>query len=444
MIENRNSNVEEVTENKNSKLNQIVMGFIPLKYFVMFFIITIAGVYFEATPKGFLGGFMLCTIFGITLEKLGDNIPIVKDYFGGGPFVAIFAAAAIVYFGWMPEAAVNQIRDFIKPMDYIGLIVGALICGSILTMDKKLLIKAGSLYVIPIFGAIICAFGLTGVIGMAMGFGWKEAIMFVSLPIMGGGTSAGAVPLSQMYGSVLSQDSSYYLSLIMPAVGIGNALAIVVAGFLDRVGKKAPALTGNGVLMHGFEVETKADAKERHDYGEMGVGFLITAMFFTLGIILSKFVPMIHYYAWTIICVAVAKISGAFPRELEGSIKQWYQFLQKISIPAVLFGIGFVYTDLNVVFSALTPTYFILVLATIVGAVVGAGVLGKVVGFFPIEAAITAGLCMANMGGSGDLATLGAAKRMELMPFSQISSRIGGAIILVISSILAGILGAGL
>jgi Na+/citrate or Na+/malate symporter len=329
-------------------------------------------------------------------------------------------------------------------MDYIGLIVGALICGSILTMDKKLLIRAGSLYVIPIIGAIVCAFGLTGVIGMLMGFGWKEAIMFVALPIMGGGTSAGAVPLSQMYGSVLSQDSSYYLSLIMPAVGIGNALAIVAAGFLDRLGKKAPSMTGNGVLMHGFELDSAKDQDRKMDYGEMGIGFLITAMFFTIGIILSKFMPMIHYYAWTIICVAVAKITGAFPSGLEGAIKQWYLFLQKISIPAVLFGIGFVYTDLNVVFSALTPTYFILVLTTIIGAIVGAGVLGKVVGFYVIEAAITAGLCMANMGGSGDLATLGAAKRMELMPFSQISSRIGGAIILVISSILAGILGAGL
>jgi Na+/citrate or Na+/malate symporter len=429
---------------QESIFDRVMMGFIPLKYFLMFFIITIAGVYFNATPKGFLGGFMLCTIFGIALEKLGDNIPIIKDYFGGGPFVTIFAAAAIVYFGWMPEATMTQIQDFVKPMDYIGLIVGALICGSILTMDKKLLIRAGSLYVIPIIGAIVCAFGLTGVIGMLMGFGWKEAIMFVALPIMGGGTSAGAVPLSQMYGSVLSQDSSYYLSLIMPAVGIGNALAIVAAGFLDRLGKKAPSMTGNGVLMHGFELDSAKDQDRKMDYGEMGIGFLITAMFFTIGIILSKFMPMIHYYAWTIICVAVAKITGAFPSGLEGAIKQWYLFLQKISIPAVLFGIGFVYTDLNVVFSALTPTYFILVLTTIIGAIVGAGVLGKVVGFYVIEAAITAGLCMANMGGSGDLATLGAAKRMELMPFSQISSRIGGAIILVISSILAGILGAGL
>ena len=75
----------------------------------------------------------------------------------------------------------------------------------------------------------------------------------------------------------------------------------------------------------------------------------------------------------------------------------------------------------------------------VIGAILGAGLVGRLVGFYPIEAAITAGLCMANMGGTGDVAVLMASKRMELMPFAQISSRLGGAFIILLASVLVPI-----
>lgn len=88
------------------------------------------------------------------------------------------------------------------------------------------------------------------------------------------------------------------------------------------------------------------------------------------------------------------------------------------------------------VIDAISVTYVLIVFAVVAGAAFGAGLVGKLVGFYPIESAITAGLCMANMGGTGDVAVLSAARRMSLMPFAQISSRLGGALILLISSVV--------
>nr|WP_253704148.1 2-hydroxycarboxylate transporter family protein [Treponema denticola] len=110
--------------------------------------------------------------------------------------------------------------------------------------------------------------------------------------------------------------------------------------------------------------------------------------------------------------------------------------LQKNFTAALLVGIGIAYTNLGDIIGAFSISYVVLVLLVVIGAIIGAGLIGKLVGFYPIEAAITAGLCMANMGGTGDVAVLTASKRMELMPFAQISSRLGGAFIILLASFL--------
>src|SRR5690606_29157988 len=112
--------------------------------------------------------------------------------------------------------------------------------------------------------------------------------------------------------ATLSFDNSYYLSILMPAVALGNALSIVFAGLLNKVGEKFPSTTGKGMILKGYTLQKEEVAKEPVNYQYMGTGFVITGVFFTVGIIISKFVPAIHYYAWTIISVAIAKITGVF------------------------------------------------------------------------------------------------------------------------------------
>ena len=165
--------------------------------------------------------------------------------------------------------------------------------------------------------------------------------------------------------------------------------------------------------------------------------FMLPAFFYILSVVVGKIVPAVHAYAWMIILVALSKAFGFIPEKFEKAAQQWSQFVMKNWTSALLVGIGISMIDLGAVISAFSPLYMLLVLVCVS---IGAGIGGYLVGFYPVESAITAGLCTTNMGGTGDIAVLSAAKRMELLPFAQIATRICGALILIVASILTKVL----
>jgi Na+/citrate or Na+/malate symporter len=182
------------------------------------------------------------------------------------------------------------------------------------------------------------------------------------------------------------------------------------------------------------------DEKPAESIKLMGMGLILAMTFYLLGTYINKLVPAVHTYAWMIILVAISKALGIIPKKMEYAAQQWSQFVMGNWTQALLVGIGISMIDLNAVFESFSITYLLLVLVVVGGVALGAGIGGYLVGFFPIESAITAGLCTTNMGGTGDIAVLSASKRMELLPFAQIATRICGALILVVASILIKVL----
>jgi malate:Na+ symporter len=57
---------------------------------------------------------------------------------------------------------------------------------------------------------------------------------------------------------------------------------------------------------------------------------------------------------------------------------------------------------------------------------------GRLVNIYPVESGIVAA-CRASQGGTGDVAILSACDRMNMMPFAQVATRIGGAITVTIA-----------
>ena len=420
----------------------------PWQIFALFSAVVIVAVYIGKLPAGMIGAFPVMIIIGVVFNEIGERVPILNTYLGGGAIATIFGTAALVYFNVLPEKTITVIDGFFDSGGFLNFYIAALITGSILGMNRKLLIKAAVRYLPAIIGGVIVALGFVWLAGTITGYGGLQAILYIGIPIMGGGMGAGAVPLSQIFGDSMQADSGSILSIMIPAVALGNAISVVAGGLLNRLGKKHRRISGEGQLMvlsgndsAATQITEEVQAK-RDDISlsKLAVGLLIACSFYAFGMIVARFIPAIHGYAWMIMTVAAIKILGILPENFEICCYQWFQFIMKNLTGVLLVGIGVSYTDLGQIISAFTPIYLLLCLVVVLGAIIGSALVGKLVGFYPVESSITAGLCMSNMGGTGDVAVLSASNRMELMPFAQISSRLGGAFMLLLASFILNIL----
>lgn len=435
-----------MSTNVSETKTQLELFHISWPLFLVIFAIVLLAAYMNVIPGGIIGALAVTITLGAVLNEIGNKAPIIKTYFGGGPIIAIFGASALVFFGILNERTIGIVDTFMRGGGFLDFVIAALITGSILGMNRGLLIKAFFGFIPAILGGVIVALGFAFVVGAISGFGGMEAIMFIAIPIVGGGMGAGAVPLSQIFYAQTGVPAETALAMMVPAVALGNAIAIIAAALLNAIAEKRPGISGNGQLVKGFDFSEDGGPSVRDipmTIKNLGIGLLVSLAFFCVGTILGGLVPAIHAYAWMIIAVGIAKVAGIMPLEMEAACSQWYQFNIMHFVNVILVGIGIAFTDLNDVIAALSPSYLLIVTVTIVGVILGAGIVGSLLRFYFLEIAVTAGLCMANMGGTGDVAVLSACKRMELMPFAQVSSRIGGAIMLLVASLFLGIVNVG-
>jgi Na+/citrate or Na+/malate symporter len=86
--------------------------------------------------------------------------------------------------------------------------------------------------------------------------------------------------------------------------------------------------------------------------------------------------------------------------------------------------------------SVFTVSTLVIIILTFIGAVLGAMFASHLFGLYRYEGALTAAMCACNIGASGDIQMLTITNRLELIAFATISTRIGGALMLLEISII--------
>ena len=394
--------------------------------------------YMDCLPVGLVGGMIALMVLGEGLNFLGNHTPVVKTYLGGS-VICILGAAVIQALGLIPEQTHEILDNFVNKEGFLVFYISALITGSLFNIDRGLLIRA-TVKLLPT-AVISLAVGviLSGLLGMVMGESFLEGILYIGIPMTSGGMTAGAVPLSAMYSSVLGTDAGQILTRIAPATVLGNCVAIIFGGLANNIGERKPSLTGNGCLVNdGHEVKKQPPMKPT--FALLCTGLIISMAFYELGALCHHFISIVPTYAWMIVAVVIVKGTGILSERLEDAAREWGQFAIHSWTAAALTGIGATLIDLKTILHTITP-FYLLSVVLIVGAItLTAGLIGIKMGFYPLESSIAAGMCTTNMGGSGNVAVLSSSKRMELLPFAQIVTRSCGALMLTIGGVLIQLL----
>ena len=420
----------------SGKANTIAGFSIPLYLGILALVVVC--MYMDCLPAGLVGGMIALMVLGEGLNFLGNHTPVVKTYLDGS-VICILGAAVIQALGLIPEQTHEILDNFVNKEGFLVFYISALITGSLFNIDRGLLIRA-TVKLLPT-AVISLAVGviLSGLLGMLMGDGFLEGILYIGIPMTSGGMTAGAVPLSAMYSSVLGTDAGQILTRIAPATVLGNCVAIIFGGLANNIGERKPSLTGNGCLVNdGHEVKKQPPMKPT--FALLCTGLIISMAFYELGALCHHFISIVPTYAWMIVAVVIVKGTGILSERLEDAAREWGQFAIHSWTAAALTGIGATLIDLKTILHTITP-FYLLSVVLIVGAItLTAGLIGIKMGFYPLESSIAAGMCTTNMGGSGNVAVLSSSKRMELLPFAQIVTRSCGALMLTIGGVLIQLL----
>lgn len=431
------------------KLNFKVCG-LSAKYFVPFFVVVMASVYLGFMPTAKIysneAGTYVATSFIMTIAYLmavggiffwlGNTIPIVNNYLGGACLLPLLGASFMNYIGLVPQELVNGTKVLMSG-GFQDAYIAMLLVGSILVMDRKILLGATARYLPTVLGSQVFALGFCMLAGMITGYGIPEALFDIGAPCMSGGSGGAMTTLPALYTSLSGTDMTPMAGKFLCYASIANVLAVVMAAVGGALTSRIMGLNGNGDILRakGAAVQTEGEKRPvmSADYVALGSGIFMSFCLYLLGNILGQLpgFSVIPGLAWTIVFGIVIKCTGIIPDSVGDSCVYSMNFALKALLPMLIAGIGINSLKFATLAEFFSVGAFVVIFMAVLGAFIGAMIFGKLSGLWSYEAGVTAGLCCCNIGGSGDLAVLSAANRMNLLAFASISTRIGGALMVI-------------
>lgn len=317
---------------------------------------------------------------------------------------------------WLAPDTVQPLQTGFDRVNVLGWAIVVFVLGGVAAVDGAVLSRIGFRLVLPIAGASLAALmaGWSSAL-LLHPDSWKAFLLHVA-PIMAGGLTAGALPLSAGYAAWMEQSAGVVLAQILPSVFIGNLAGIFVAGLLGYLRPKSAA----GAVLQPMTVTKIASGRD------VFMAFAALAALYGSGAVLNVLwgVPE----AMTVVLLAsAAALFGLLPSPVRRGAVAVSAFSARYLLFPLLWVVGTLFLPWAQISEGFTLP-LLCVAITVVLTLAGAGFLfGKLAGIDPVDAAIIA-VARASMGGTGTLAMLTAADRLSVLPFALLVVRLGGAL----------------
>jgi malate:Na+ symporter len=420
------------------RMMDIRIGIVPLPVYVVLAITLCASAAIGRLPSEMSPMIGLLAFSSFTCYEVGRRIPLFR-MIGGPVILATFLPSYLVFSGIFPPVVVKPIVDFWNSTNFIYLYIPCVIVGSIMSMERSVLLAGFARIFLPLAAGSIIAAVVGTAVGTLMGVGWSHTLLFIVVPVMSGGLGEGVIPLTLGYAQILGQPQGEVFAQALPAVLLGNLCAIIFSGLLNTLGKRRPDWTGNGILMRNAVDALGGDrhgsacarAVDIHDISAAGV---LGVCLYMVGMLIQYLTGIPGPVAMLVLAVAVKVFRMCSP-SLEIGAASVYQFFAVAVTYPLLFAIGVAITPWQKIAASINLATMTTIVVTVGTMMLSGFLIGKRMGMYPIEAAIVTGT-HTGMGGTGDVAILSAANRMALLPFAQIATRIGGAITITLTLII--------
>ncbi len=417
-------------------LSTTEVGAVPLMLFIGIAMIVALSAWAGVLPKNMIGGLAVIMTLGFAFAKIGRRIPLLKDI-GGPAILCLMLPSILVYFGVFQKHTLDTVHLLMKEANLLYFVIACLVVGSILGMNRVILIQGMLRMFVPLVVGTVMATIVGLAVGTLFGYSLYHTFFFIIVPIIGGGIGEGILPLSLAYSAILGQTPDVYVAQLAPAAVVGNIFAIICAGVLARLGSRRPALSGNGMLIRSNEENrmfTGAQDAQQTDFHLMGGGLLLICAFFIVGGLFEKIVHIPGPVLMILIAV-LCKYARIIPASMEQGAHSCYKFVSAALVWPLMIGLGMLYVPLESVVSVFSIGYVVVCGAIVISMALSGYFVASRLNMYPVEAAIVTS-CHSGLGGTGDVAILSAANRMALMPFAQIATRIGGASTVIAATLL--------